>query len=257
MGTIAYELMNKIAFLTIKNAPANALSSSVIKDLSKQLDRIEKDSDAKVIVLKGEGNFFSAGADIKEFTKYDKASDFQSLSESGQRLFERIENLNIPAIAAIHGAALGGGMELAMACHIRLATESAKLGLPEISLGVIPGYAGTQRLPRIAGAQKAYEMLLTGDVINGREAFSHGLINTVTAENNLLEETNKLANKIAEKSKMSIQQIMKLISFAKTENHQLGAREEAIAFGETFVTQDAKEGIQAFLEKRKPKFQDK
>src|SRR5699024_6611006 len=137
MGTIALNSADHIAELTIQSPPANALSSTMIKDLSEKLDAIEKDETNKVVVIKGEGKFFSAGADIKEFTSLQQAADYQSLSAKGQQLFERIEHFPIPVIAAIHGAALGGGLELAMACHMRIVGESAKMGLPELSLGII------------------------------------------------------------------------------------------------------------------------
>lgn len=257
MGTLTYELKNHVAYLTIQSPPANALSSKLLEDLSKQLDRIEQEAAAKAIVLKGEGKFFSAGADIKEFTSFQHASDYQSLSRSGQQLFDRIEHFSIPVIAAIHGASLGGGLELAMACHIRIVTENAKIGLPETTLGIIPGFAGTQRLPQYVGTAKAYEMVLTGEPISGKEAHSLGLANKVVAEDSLFDEATKLAEKIAAKSKLSIHHVMGLIPFAKTEQFAKGVQSEAEAFGEIFGSEDAKEGVQAFIEKRKPNFKDK
>ncbi len=257
MGTLAYKLKNNVAYLTIQSPPANALSSRLLEDLTKQLDKIERDDIAKVIVIKGEGKFFSAGADIKEFTSFQNASDYESLSRKGQQLFGRIEHFTIPVIAAIHGASLGGGLELAMACHIRIVTENAKLGLPEATLGIIPGFAGTQRLPHYVGTAKAYEMMLTGEPISGIEAHAIGLANKLVTEDELLEETTKLAEKIAVKSKLSVQRIMRLIPLAKTEQFSKGVQLEAEAFGEVFGSEDAKEGVQAFLEKRKPNFIDK
>jgi enoyl-CoA hydratase len=257
LGTLAYKLKNNVAYLTIQSPPANALSSRLLEDLTKQLDKIERDDIAKVIVIKGEGKFFSAGADIKEFTSFQNASDYESLSRKGQQLFGRIEHFTIPVIAAIHGASLGGGLELAMACHIRIVTENAKLGLPEATLGIIPGFAGTQRLPHYVGTAKAYEMMLTGEPISGIEAHAIGLANKLVTEDELLEETTKLAEKIAVKSKLSVQRIMRLIPLAKTEQFSKGVQLEAEAFGEVFGSEDAKEGVQAFLEKRKPNFIDK
>lgn len=256
MGTLAHELKNNVAYLTIQSPPANALSSTLLEDLSEQLDAIETSGKAKVIVIKGEGKFFSAGADIKEFTSFQNASDYQSLSRKGQQLFDRVEHLSTPVIAAIHGASLGGGLELAMACHIRIVTENAKIGLPEATLGIIPGFAGTQRLPQYVGTAKAYEMVLTGEPITGKEAHAFGLVNKVVADNELLAETTKLAEKIAAKSKPSIERIMKLIPFAKTEQFAKGVESEAEAFGAVFGSDDAREGVQAFLEKRKPNFKD-
>ncbi|ASK63025.1 enoyl-CoA hydratase [Virgibacillus phasianinus] len=257
MGTLALEKNNHVAILTIQKPPANALSSTLIKDIDKQLDEIENDADIKAIVLKGEGKFFSAGADIKEFTALQGRADYQSLSENGQKVFNRIEQFSIPVIAAIHGAALGGGLELAMSCHIRFVTESAKLGLPELTLGIIPGFAGTQRLPNYVGAAKAYEMVLSGIPISGSEAHHYGLANHVVSGEKIFDEAIKLAENIASKSKPTINHIMRLITYTKSDKFNDGAAEEAKAFGKVFGSDDAKEGVQAFLEKRKPSFQDK
>src|SRR5690625_4389044 len=256
VSQLLFETENHIATLTIKSPPANALSSRLLEELSSTLDKIESDSTIKVVVLKGEGRFFSAGADIKEFTSLQSASDTEQLAINGQTLFDRIEQFSIPIIASIHGAALGGGLELAMACHMRIVTESAKLGLPETTLGIIPGFAGTQRLPHYVGSAKAYEMMLTGTPISGEEAYTAGLANKAVADDNLDEETHKLASLIAAKSKGSINAIMKLVPYAKTEQFAKGVHEEAVAFGEIFGTEDAREGVQAFMEKRKPNFKD-
>lgn len=253
--SIAYELKNHVAYLTIQSPPANALSSTLIDDLAEKLDGIEQNTAIKTIVLKGEGKFFSAGADIKEFTSLQNATDYEVLAEKGQQLFHRIEHFSIPVIASIHGAALGGGLELAMACHIRVVTENAKLGLPETTLGIIPGFAGTQRLPHYVGTAKAYEMILTGEPISGVEAQSLGLANKVVKPEELDHETMKLASKIAEKSSVSINSIMHLIPYAKTEQFSKGAQAEIKAFGKVFGSDDAREGVQAFIEKRKPNFQ--
>ncbi|GGB27928.1 enoyl-CoA hydratase [Virgibacillus dakarensis] len=257
MGTLSYEAANHVATLTIQSPPANALSSALLQDLSEKLDEIEKNETIKAVILKGEGRFFSAGADIKEFTSLQKASDYQSLSEKGQQLFARVEHFPIPVIAAIHGAALGGGLELAMSCHIRIVAENAKLGLPELTLGIIPGFAGTQRLPRYVGTAKAYEMILSGEPISGKEASGLGLANQAVAEADVLSEATKLAEKIAAKSKPSITRVMNLVPYAITDQFTAGVKAEAAAFGEVFGSEDAKEGVQAFIEKRKPDFQDK
>ncbi|MFD1850111.1 enoyl-CoA hydratase [Oceanobacillus bengalensis] len=257
METITFDEKNNVAYLTITSPPANALSSKLINALDEQLDRIEKEDAVKAIVLKGEGRFFSAGADIKEFTSLRHEVDYQVLSESGQAVFNKLENFPIPVIAAIHGAALGGGLELAMACHIRLATEHAKLGLPEITLGIIPGFAGTQRLPRYVGAAKAYEMMLSGKPITGKEAYNLGLVNRIVNEEELNDESTKLAENIARMSKPAIKHIMHLVLLAKNEPLEKGVKEEAKAFRAIFGSEDAKEGIQAFLEKREPNFKDK
>lgn len=257
MGTLAYESQKNVAILTIQSPPANALSSNLLHDLGEKLDEIENDNTIKAIVLHGEGKFFSAGADIKEFTSLQNAADYQALAKKGQDLFNRIEHFPIPVIAAIHGAALGGGLELSMACHIRIVTENAKLGLPELTLGIIPGFAGTQRLPQYVGTAKAYEMILSGQPISGTEAKALGLANQAVKEEEVFEVATKLAEIIAAKSKPTINNVMELIPYSKTEQFSRGVHEEAKAFGKIFGSEDAKEGVQAFIEKRKPNFQDK
>lgn len=257
MTILNYESKEMVAILTINSPPANALSTSLLEKLSATLDDIEENNQEKVIIIKSEGRFFSAGADIKEFRSSQEPSVYQEMAEKGQQLFNRMEQFKIPIIAAIHGAALGAGLELAMACHIRIATENAQLGLPELSLGIIPGYAGTQRLPHYVGTAKAYEMILSGEPINGKEAHCLGLVNKAVSEDELLEETMILAKKITNKSSPTINSIMSLIPYAKTKQFDLGVKMEAEQFGYVFGTEGAKEGIQAFIEKRKPNLQDK
>jgi len=257
VSNLQYEVNEHIATLTINSPPANALSSNLLHKLSEALDKVEADSSVKVVIIKGEGRFFSAGADIKEFTSLQSEADTERLATKGQDLFDRIEHFHIPVIASIHGAALGGGLELAMACHIRLVTEDAKLGLPELTLGIIPGFAGTQRLPQFVGLAKAYEMILTGKPISGKEAATLGLANQAVAEDDLVNVTNSLAQSIASKSKPSIESVMQLIPYAKTSQFDMGVEKEAKLFSKIFTTEDAKEGVQAFIEKRQPNFQDK
>ncbi|ARI76861.1 enoyl-CoA hydratase [Halobacillus mangrovi] len=256
MSTLTMQVKEHVAEITIESPPANALSTHILNDLSEDLDRVEQDPSIKAILLKGEGKFFSAGADIKEFTSLQDASDYKSLASKGQQLFNRIENFHIPVIAAIHGAALGGGLELAMACHIRYVAEDAKLGLPELNLGIIPGFAGTQRLPRYVGSAKAYEMMLTGVPISGAEAVTAGLANRSYSSEELFQEAEKLAHAIASKSGPTIQHVMKLVPYTHTPQFNEGINAEAEAFGQVFGNEDAKEGIQAFIEKRKPNFND-
>jgi enoyl-CoA hydratase len=253
--SVTYE--EKIAQITLNSPPANALSTKLLEQLAGALDRIENEKAIKAVILKGEGRFFSAGADIKEFTSLQSGDDFAGLARLGQKLFDRIENFPIPIIAAIHGAALGGGLELAMSCHLRIVTKSAKLGLPELTLGIIPGFGGTQRLPRYVGAAKAYEMILTGKPISGEEAVSLGLANHAVDDEDLTTFTNQLAKNIVDKSGPSINAIMKLIPYSYTSQLNHGIEEEANQFGQIFGTADAKEGVQAFIEKRKPSFIDK
>lgn len=157
------------ALITIQHPPANALSSQLLTELNDMFDQLEQNEEVRAIVIHGEGRFFSAGADIKEFTTLQEESDYSSLADRGQQVFERIEQCPKPVIASIHGAALGGGLELAMSCDIRIATKDAKLGLPELNLGIIPGFGGTQRLPRYVGSAKALEMMGTAEPITGEE----------------------------------------------------------------------------------------
>jgi enoyl-CoA hydratase len=243
-----------VATITIERPPANALSSGLLKELSAVLDEIEPNEEIRVILIHGEGRFFSAGADIKEFTTIESGDDFSSLSTYGQDLFERMEKFPKPIMAAIHGAALGGGLELAMGCHFRLVAENAKLGLPELQLGLIPGFAGTQRLPRFVGAARAAEMLFTSDPITGLEAVQYGLANHAYPEEELLENAYKMAKKIAKKSPGSIKAAIELLNYGKTGKFYEGVKKEAELFGEVFVSKDGQEGISAFIEKREPKF---
>ncbi len=246
-----------VATIKIDRPPANALSSGLIQELSSVLDEIEPNEKIRVILIHGEGRFFSAGADIKEFTSVQSEDDFSNLGTNGQNLFDRMENFPKPIIAAIHGAALGGGLELAMACHFRLVTENAKLGLPELQLGIIPGFAGTQRLPRYVGVARAAEMMFTSDPITGKEAVQYGLANHAYTDDELLEKAYDMAKKIGKKSPIAIGAAIELLNYSKTKEFYTGVKREAELFGQVFITEDAKEGISAFIEKREPKFTGK
>ncbi|WP_040286247.1 enoyl-CoA hydratase [Sporosarcina koreensis] len=243
-----------VAVASINRPPANALARALILEVGELLEQLKDIDDVRVIVLRGEGNFFSAGADIKEFTTVSSGAEFSKLSSDGQAVFERLETYHKPVIAAIHGAALGGGLELAMACHMRFVTETAKLGLPELQLGLIPGFAGTQRLPGYVGKAKAAEMLLTSEPITGTEAVLWGLANRAFPEEDLMTETLAIAHKIAEKSPVAMQAALRMLQYTKDDSYRKGVQAEADSFGQVFVSEDAKEGIQAFIEKRKPKF---
>ena len=175
---LSVRVEDHIAVATLNHAPANAMSSQVMHDVTELIDQVEKDDNIRVVVIHGEGRFFSAGADIKEFTSVTEAKQATELAQLGQVTFERVEKCSKPVIAAIHGAALGGG-RVCYVLHMRFATESAKLGLPELTLGLIPGFAGTQRLPRYVGKAKACEMMLTSTPITGAEALKWGLVNGV------------------------------------------------------------------------------
>lgn len=254
MEFVSVSIEDGVAVATINRPPANALSRALILEVDALLDQVENDDAVRVIVLRGEGRFFSAGADIKEFTTVTSGEEFSRLATSGQEVLERLECFEKPVIAAIHGAALGGGLELAMACHIRFVTENAKLGLPELQLGLIPGFAGTQRLPRYVGMPKAAEMLLTSEPISGEEAVRYGLANKAFTEEELQPKTMELAKKIAKKGPIAVKVTLKMLQFSKPLSYYKGVEAEAKSFGDVFISEDANEGIQAFLEKREPNF---
>ncbi|MFC7393708.1 enoyl-CoA hydratase [Scopulibacillus cellulosilyticus] len=257
MTVIDWELENNTAVITINHPPANALSSQVINELSDIMDDLENDAKVKAIIIHGKDRFFSAGADIKEFTQMDRNEGSSNTASAGQKLFNRLENFKKPIIAAIHGAALGGGLELSMACHIRLAAKGTKLGLPEVQLGLIPGFAGTQRLPRLVGVPKATEMILTSQPIQAEEALQFGLVNQVVEPEELLNAAKKLAAHIANKSSVAVSLALECLSYAREGKFVEGQSIEARNFSKAFGSEDAKEGIRAFIEKRKPVFQDK
>jgi len=257
MEFLSWKAEDGVAIITIARPPANALSRGIIAEVDAVLDEVENDDTVRVLVLHGEGRFFSAGADIKEFTEVGSGDEFSKLANNGQQVFERVESFSKPIIAAIHGAALGGGLELAMSCHLRFVTESAKLGLPELQLGLIPGFGGTQRLPRYVGVAKAAEMMFTSEPISGTEAVQWGLANRAFTDEALLEETLKVAKKIAKKSPVALKAAIQTLQYAKHASFYEGIEAEAKSFGTVFVSEDAKEGIQAFIEKREPVFTGK
>lgn len=228
----------------------NALNDQVFVELQEILDQIEKDHSLRGLIITGVGEkAFVAGADIKEFSEFN-TSQAVELALRGQEVFQCIENLTIPVIAAVNGFALGGGCELAMACHIRIASQNAKMGLPEVSLGLIPGYGGTQRLTGLVGRAKALEMILSGKFIGAEEAQSIGLVNQV-AESDLLDECGTMMKSIIKQAPIAIKNAILAVKHAGTET---GYTHEANLFGELFATADFKEGTSAFFEKRKPSF---
>ncbi|KGR76839.1 enoyl-CoA hydratase [Ureibacillus sinduriensis] len=257
MEFLSWKVEEGVAIVTIQRPPANALSRGLILEVDEMLNAAENDDAIRVIVLHGEGRFFSAGADIKEFTEVSSGEEFTQLSTSGQKVFERLESFTKPVIAAIHGAALGGGLELAMACHIRYVSHDAKLGLPELQLGLIPGFAGTQRLPRYVGVAKAAEMLFTSEPITGTEAVQSGLATRAFEAEELLPKSIEIAKKIALKSPVTLKATIEMLQYGKHQAYYDGVKAEAESFGTVFESEDAKEGIQAFLEKRKATFTGK
>ena len=248
---------NRIATLTMDSPPANALSDAVMDDLDAAIGTVASDPDVKVIVITAEGRFFVAGADIKMIDKIKEAGEGTAMAANGQRVFDKIEHLAKPVICAVNGIALGGGTELAMACHMRVASEEAKFGQPEINLGIIPGYGGTQRLTRIVGPSIATELILTGDMIDAGRALAIGLVNTVVPADKLKETALGLAEKITSKGMPAVTAALRAIGGGIDASQADGLALEAKLFGELCETADKAEGTRAFLEKRKANFQDK
>jgi len=252
---ILLEQDNHIAIVTI-NRPKqlNALNSDTIQELSSCLKACEKDQEIRAIILTGSGEkAFVAGADIKEFANFS-VSEGEHLSAQGhQILFNTLEALSTPVIAAVNGFALGGGLELAMSAHIRVASDNAKMGLPEVSLGVIPGYGGTQRLAQLVGRGKAFELIFTAGMIKADDALASGLVNHVVPQEELITTCTKMALKIAANSPSAIASAIKATN-ANYKDGVDGYASEIKEFGKCFGTPDFKEGTTAFLEKRKPNF---
>ena len=246
---------DKIAVVTI-NRPQNlnALNSQTISELNTCFLALESDFNVRAIVLTGAGGkAFVAGADIKEFADFSVAEGKALAQEGQEKLFNTIENLSTPVIAAINGFALGGGLELAMACHIRIAGDNAKMGLPEVTLGLIPGYGGTQRLAQFIGRGRAMEMILSANFVDGKQAYVFGLVNNVVSAKSLLMEALKLALKISNNSPHAVSSAIKALNAGYNTN-QNGFEVEMNEFGKCFGTEDFKEGVDAFLTKRKPQF---
>lgn len=230
----------------------NALNAQTIKELGQALDELNADKNCRAIILTGSGEkSFVAGADIKEFSDFGQ-EQAEHLARNGQNeLFNKVENMSKPVIAAVNGFALGGGLELAMASHIRYASDNAKLGLPEVTLGLIPGYGGTQRLPKLVGKGLANELIFSAKMIPAQRAKEIGLVNEVFTQEELLPKAKELAQTIARNSPMAIAKAINAVNLSDTDK---GFDAEIKAFGELFEMDDKKEGVGAFLEKRKPNF---
>ena len=254
--TIIYEVQGKVAIIKFNRPKAlNAINPDMLTELDDAFDKIEGDPSGRVLVLTGEGEkAFVAGADIAHLAGLTplEARDF---SRRGQDVFIRLENLSIPVIASVNGFALGGGAEIAMSCDFIYASEKAKFGQPEIKLGLIPGFGGTQRLPRIIGKGMAKELCMTGDMINAAEAKEVGLVNKVFPPDTLWEETMKTANTLALKGRVALKGIKDSIERGSDVDLRDGCYMESDAFGLCKTSPDAKEGTTAFLEKREPKFE--
>lgn len=256
MENVTVEVLeSKIRLVTV-NRPKklNALNKETIEELHAVFVSLEADSEVRVVILTGSGEkAFVAGADISEFSEFSKDEGTQLAQKGQEILFDFIENFSKPVIAAVNGFALGGGLELAMACHFRLASENAKMGLPEVSLGLIPGYGGTQRLPQLVGKGRAMEMILTGGMISAETAFNFGLVNYVITQENLIESCVAIAQKILQNSPNSAEVAIKAINAGFQEGVD-GFKTEALLFGSCFGTGDFIEGTTSFLNKKKPDF---
>ena len=253
MSFVKVEKEGHIATLTISRPEAlNALNSQVLNDLDAAIDQVELDGEVYVVILTGEGRSFVAGADIGEMKDFS-AIDGKRFAVHGGSVFLKLENMAKPVIAAINGFALGGGCELAMACDIRLASEKAKFGQPEVGLGITPGFCGTQRLPRIVGIAKAMELILTAKTIGAAEAREIGLVSYVYPPEELMAEAKKLAESICANAQIAVQESKRCIRMGMQTDIYTAAAFEAEAFGVTCGTEDKNEGMGAFLEKRAEK----
>ncbi len=257
MENLLYEKIEDIGIISI-NRPnvLNALNMGVLYELNSLLDQIDEEDDVKVLILRGSGEkAFVAGADITAMLGMT-ALEARAFAELGQKVFSKVENFSRPIIAAIHGFALGGGCELAMACDIRIASTKAKFGLPEVSLGVIPGFAGTQRLPRLVGKGIAKELLFTGEQIAAPEAHRLGLVNHVVDLDKVMETALELASKIASRASVAVEFCKAAVNEGMDMDLDSAMAYEKELFALCFSTEDQKEGMQAFVEKRKAKFID-
>lgn len=256
-STLLTQLDNGIFTVTI-NRPdkMNALNKDVFTDLNNVMDEVMNTEAIKTIIITGAGaKAFVAGADITEFSAFNKEEAI-ALSKRGQDIFAKIENYPKPVIAAVNGFALGGGCELAMACHFRICSENAKFGQPEVNLGLIPGYGGTQRLTQIVGKGKSMEMHMTGQMIDANEALQLRLVNHVTTSENLMNKAVEILTNIQSKAPIAISKMIDCINTAVA-NGATGYGKEAESFGDCFNTEDMKEGTTAFIEKRKAIFKGK
>jgi enoyl-CoA hydratase len=254
--TLLVEIDNSICIITI-NRPdkLNALNKEVFNDLNAAIDDVYKNAEIRSVIITGAGTkAFVAGADISEFLELD-LSEATELSARGHNVFDKIENSPKPIVAAVNGFALGGGCELALACHFIYASENAKFGQPEVNLGLIPGYGGTQRLTQLVGRNLAMELLTSGNMISAKEAMDIGVVNKIFSAEELLPKTKEILSLIQTKAPIAVSKLIECVN--NFDHTQQGYDLEIKKFGECFATEDAKEGASAFLEKRKPNFKGK
>ncbi|MCQ6280932.1 enoyl-CoA hydratase/isomerase family protein [Bacillus sp. EB600] len=248
------EMVDQIGILTINHPPVNALNADVMEELDQAINRIREEKGCRALIITGSGDkAFVAGADIKEFTGLDQEKAI-ALSKKGQRIFTNIAELEIPVISAIQGYVLGGGLELALSCDIRVADDSAVFGLPEVGLGIIPGYGGTQRLTRLIGAGKAKLLILSGEKFSAEEALQFGIIEKLVPKGQALPTAISLAKTITNMAPIAVSKAKKAIDATGLQELEKGLKMEAKFFGELCETEDKKEGVRAFLEKDRPVF---
>ena len=248
----------RVAILTIDHRPVNALNRQTLEELGRAVDALVAEPSVKAVILTGAGSLaFVAGADIKEVAQLASAEQAKAMAALGHSVFLKLQRLHKPVIAAINGVCLGGGLELAMACHLRVSGDRARFGQPEVNLGIIPGWGGTQRLPRLIGKAKAIEWILTGDIYTAQEALRLGLVNQVVPQDQVLKAAKDLARKIVAKGAVAVQQALRAIEDGLNLPLEQGLAKEAEAFSVVANSDDSKEGVRAFLEKRQPQFTDK
>lgn len=246
-------ISHHVARITLHNPPANVLNLSVLKELELVLNELEDDEYVRVVIVTGTGRFFCAGADINELAHLHTEHVGSEFSSRGQALLNRIERSDKPVVAAINGTCVGGGLELALACHIRVAAAGAMLALPEIKLGLIPGFGGTQRLPRIVGSSKAAEMILTGESVSAEEALRIGLLSRVVLPHELIAQVEAIAASMITHGKTAVEAALHAIRGGIDIPLSEGLAREAELFGRLCTTPDKQEAVRAFLEKRRPK----
>ena len=249
---------DRVAIVTIDHRPVNALNRQTLEELERAVDALASEDAVKVVLLTGAGSLaFVAGADIKEIGEIGSPEEAQRMALLGQRVFLKLQRMPKPAIAAINGVCLGGGLELAMACHLRISGDRVRFGQPEINLGIIPGWGGTQRLARLIGKAKATEWILTGDIVMAQDALRLGLVNQVVPQDQVLKVARDLARKIAGKGAVALREALQVIERGADLPLDQGLAREAEAFSRVSGTEDSREGVKAFLEKRQPQFKDR
>jgi enoyl-CoA hydratase/carnithine racemase len=243
-------ISHHVARITLHNPPANVLNLSMLKELQLVLNEVEQDECVRVVIVTGSGRFFCAGADINELAHLTTVRSGSEFAVRGQSLLNRIERLEKPVLVAINGTCVGGGLELALACHIRVAAAGALLGLPEIKLGLIPGFGGTQRLSRVVGVSKAAEMILTGETLSAEEALRIGLVSRVVPPHEVLTQAEAIAALITARGRAAVEAAMHAIRGGLDIPLSEGLAREAELFGRLCITPDKQEAVQAFLQKR-------